>query len=34
MNDLSKKLYSYSSGSKDTITVYRDGKATDLKISF
>ncbi|MBF1052422.1 MAG: trypsin-like peptidase domain-containing protein [Peptostreptococcus sp.] len=34
MNDLTKKLYSYSSGSKDTLTVYRNGKTIDLKIGF
>ena len=34
MNDLTKKLYSYSSGSKATLTVYRNGKTIDLKIGF
>ena len=34
MSDLSKKLYSYSSGSKDTLVVYRNGKTKELKISF
>lgn len=34
MSDLSKKLYSYSSGSKDTLTVNRDGKNIQLEIGF
>jgi len=34
MGDISKKLYSYSSGVKDSITVYRKGKTIKLEASF
>lgn len=34
MGDVSKKLYSYSSGVKDSITVYRKGKMIKLEASF
>lgn len=34
LGDVSKKLYSYSSGAKDSITVYRNGKKVKLEAAF